>query len=337
MAREAKKLSGTKKAAIFLISMGPEYSAKILKNFKEAEIEKISSEIANTTTVDSELKNSIIEEFLQLNDAQNYIASGGIKYARELLESTLGPQKASEIIKKLTHSSQIRPFSALKKTDPEQLFNFISKEHPQTIALILSYVEPDKSAVILNLMPEKMQSEIARRIATMDRTSPEIIKEVEAILEKKLSSVVTQDFTSAGGIETLVDILNSVDRGTEKSILEDLEQEDVNLAEEIKKRMFIFEDIITLDDTAIRRVLREVDFKDLAYALKGSSEEVAERIYKNLSTRAADMLKEDIELLGPVRIREVETSQQKIVQVIRKLDETGEIIISRGGEDAIVV
>lgn len=337
MARESNKLTGAKKAAIFLISMGPEYSSKVLRNFKEADIEKISSEIANTTTVDSELKNSIIDEFLQLNEAQNYIANGGITYARELLEAALGPQKATEIIKKLTHSSQIKPFASLKKIDPEQLFNFINKEHPQTIALILSYVEPAKAAVILSLMPEEMQSEISRRIATMDRASPEIIKEVESILEEKLSSVSTQDFTSVGGIETLVEVLNSVDRGAEKRILEDLEEQDAPLADEIKKRMFIFEDIISLDDTAIRRVLREVDFKDLAYALKGSSEEVGERIYKNLSERASEMLREDIELLGPVRIREVEEAQQKVVQAIRKLDETGEIIISRGGDDAIVI
>lgn len=336
MAREAK-LSGIKKAAIFLIAMGPENSARILKHFSDNEIEKLSSEIANTTTVDPELKNAVIDEFLQLNSAHNYIATGGIKYARDLLEKAVGPQKANDIIKKLTNNSQIRPFSALRKTDPEQLFNFINKEHPQTIALILSYLEPDKAAVVLNLMPEAMQSEIAKRIAIMDRTSPEIVKEVEAILEKKLSSVVTQDFTVVGGVETLVDILNSVDRGTEKSILEDLEEEDQDLAEEIRKRMFIFDDIITLDDQSIRRVLREVDSKDLAYALKGSNDEVSERIFRNLSKRAAEMLREDIELLGPVRIREVETAQQKIVQIIRRLDETGEIIISRGGEDAIVV
>lgn len=332
-----KNLTGLQKVAIFMIAIGPERSSKILKKFPDEDIERISKEIANISSIDPEIKKAVMEEFLQLNEAQNYIATGGIKYARELLEKTVGPQRANEIIKRLTANSQIRPFTSIRKTDPKQLLNFINNEHPQTIALILSYLDPEKAAVILNSLSEEMQSDIAQRIATMDRTSPEILKEVETVLERKLSSVVGQDFTSAGGVGTLVDILNRVDRGTEKSILEDLERQDQELAEEIRKRMFVFEDIISLDDHSIRRVLREVDFKDLAYAIKGSSDEVAERIYKNLSKRAAEMLKEDIESLGPVRLREVETAQQKIVQIIRRLDETGEIIISRGGEDAIVV
>jgi flagellar motor switch protein FliG len=332
-----KNLTGLQKVAIFMIAIGPERSSKILKKFPDEDIERISKEIANISSIDPEIKKAVMEEFLQLNEAQNYIATGGIKYARELLEKTVGPQRANEIIKRLTANSQIRPFTSIRKTDPKQLLNFINNEHPQTIALILSYLEPEKAAVILNSLSEEMQSDIAQRIATMDRTSPEILKEVETVLERKLSSVVGQDFTSAGGVGTLVDILNRVDRGTEKSILEDLERQDQELAEEIRKRMFVFEDIISLDDHSIRRVLREVDFKDLAFAIKGSSDEVAERIYKNLSIRAAEMLKEDIESLGPVRLREVESAQQKIVQIIRRLDETGEIIISRGGEDAIVV
>ncbi|MBZ4686936.1 MAG: flagellar motor switch protein FliG [Clostridia bacterium] len=332
-----KNLTGLQKVAIFMIAIGPERSSKILKKFPDEDIERISKEIANISSIDPEIKKAVMEEFLQLNEAQNYIATGGIKYARELLEKTVGPQRANEIIKRLTANSQIRPFTSIRKTDPKQLLNFINNEHPQTIALILSYLDPEKAAVILNSLSEEMQSDIAQRIATMDRTSPEILKEVETVLERKLSSVVGQDFTSAGGVGTLVDILNRVDRGTEKSILEDLERQDQELAEEIRKRMFVFEDIISLDDHSIRRVLREVDFKDLAYAIKGSSDEVAERIYKNLSKRAAEMLKEDIESLGPVRLREVETAQQKIVQIIRRLDETGEIIISRGGEDAIIV
>jgi flagellar motor switch protein FliG len=323
------RLTGIKKIAIMLIALGPEISAKVLKNFREEDIERISSEIANITTVEPELKKKIFEEFLVLHEAQTYIASGGIKYAREILEKALGPQKASELIKRLTEASRIKPFNLLRKTDPKQLVNFINNEHPQTISLILSYLQPEQAAVVLSSLPEEMRTDITRRIATMERTSPEILKEVESVLEKKLSV--------AGGIDTLVDILNRVDRGTEKSILEELEREDQDLVEEIRKRMFVFEDIITLDDQSIRRVLREIDFKDLAYALKGSSSEVTDRILKNLSKRAGEMLAEDIEMLGPVRLREVEEAQQKIVQVIRRLDEAGEIIISRGGEDAIVV
>lgn len=331
------KLSGIKKIAILLIALGPEASSKILKNFREEEIERISSEIANTTIVEPELKRQVFEEFLILHEAQTYISSGGINYAREILEKALGPQKAADVIKRLTEASRIRPFHLLRKTDPRQLVNFINNEHPQTISLILSYLQPDQAATVLSSLPEEMQTDIIRRIATMERTSPEMLKEVEAVLERKLSSVVNQDFTVAGGLDTLVDILNRVDRGTEKSILEELEREDQDLVEEIRKRMFVFEDIITLDDQSIRRVLKEIDFKDLAFALKGSSAEVTGRILKNLSKRAGEMLEEDIEMLGPVRLREVEEAQQKIVQVIRRLDEAGEIIISRGGEDAIVV
>ncbi|MEW6624302.1 MAG: flagellar motor switch protein FliG [Bacillota bacterium] len=336
MSRE-DRLTGLKKIAIFLIALGPDLSSKVLKHFKEDEIERISTAIANISVVDVEMRKRIIDEFLVIHEAQTYIAAGGISYAKEVLEKTLGVQKANELIKRLTEASRIKPFNLLRKTDPKQLVNFINNEHPQTIALILSYLQSEQAAIVLSSLPEDMQSDITRRIATMERTSPEMLKEVEQVLEKKLSSVVEQDFTIAGGIDTLVDILNRVDRGTEKSILEELEREDQELVEEIRKRMFVFEDIITLDDQSIRRVLREVDFKDLAYALKGSSNEVSSRIYKNLSKRAAEMLQEDIEMLGPVRLREVEEAQQKIVQVIRRLDEAGEIIISRGGEDAIVV
>lgn len=332
-----KKLSGLEKAAILLISLGPDLSSKVLKHLPDNQIEKLTYQIANTTAVDKEMKNDVIQEFLQLNEAHQYLLHGGIKYARDVLEKTVGPQKAAEIIKRLTESSKIRPFSLIRKADPKQLINFIRNEHPQTIALILSHLEPEQASVVLSGLPEELQTDIARRIALMERTSPEIIKEIEAVLEAKLSTVVDQNFATAGGIKTLVDILNRVDRSTEKTILETMEKDDMELAEEIRKRLFVFEDIITLDDASIRRVLREVDMKDLALALKGASEEVANRIFRNLSQRAGEMLKEDIEFLGPTRLREVEEAQQRIVQVIRRLDETGEIIISRGGEDAIIV
>jgi flagellar motor switch protein FliG len=334
MAKE-KKPNGLKKVAILLIALGPRRSAAILKNFQKDNLELISAEIANTGEVSPQEKLTVIEEFLELCGDPSSSMVGGLSYAMELLEQTVGPQKTKEIMKYLT--AQVKPFGLLRKTDPKQILNFIDNEHPQTIALILSYLDPEQAAAILNSLPKEMQSDIAWRIASMERTSPEIIKEVEAVLEKEFSTIVSHDFTSAGGINALVNILNNVDRGTEKSIIEDLEKEDQELAEEIRKRLFVFEDIIMLDDYSIRRVLKEIDFRDLASALKGSNQEVAEVIYKNMSKRAAEMLKEDIESLGPLRLREVEATQQRIVQTIRRLDEAGEIIIARGGQDAIVV
>ena len=260
-----------------------------------------------------------------------YISEGGISYAKDILEKALGAQKAMDIINKLTASLQVRPFDFARKADPGQLLNFIQNEHPQTIALILAYLPPLQSAQILSALPQEKQSEVAQRIATMDRTSPEVIREVETVLESKLSSLVNQDYTAAGGIQSIVDILNSVDRGTEKNIMDTLEVEDVELAEEIRKRMFVFEDIIGLDSTSIQRFIREIDNKDLVIALKGATEEVAEIIYANMSKRMAEMIREDMEFMGPVRLRDVEEAQQKIVNTIRKLEEAGEIIISRGG------
>jgi flagellar motor switch protein FliG len=330
-------LSGIQKAAVLLIILGPEVSSLVLKQLPHDDVEQISTAIANTHSVEPAVKKQVIDEFLDLSEAHQYIIHGGIRYAREVLERTYGPQKANEMIKKLSESSQVRPFAMIRKTDPKQLFNFIINEHPQTIALILSYLEAEQASVILSSLPQELQSDIARRVATMERTSPEIVREIEAVLERKLSSLVSQDFTTVGGIKTLVDILNRVDRGTEKTILESLEMGDPELVEEIHKRMFVFEDVIVLDNNSIRRVLREIDMRDLAHALKGSSEEVKDRVFKNMSQRAGEMLKEDMEMMGPVRIRDVEAAQQKIVQVIRHLDEIGEIIISRGGEDALIM
>jgi len=333
----AKKGSGKEKAAKLLIALGPEYSSKIFKYLKEEEIEQLTLEIANTPVVTPEEKEKILQEFYEMCLAQEYILEGGIEYAKQLLEKSLGPNKAVEIISRLTTSLQVRPFEFIRRTEPSQILNYIQNEHPQTIALILSYMKPSQAAAILSALPQDKQPDVIKRIALMDRTSPEIIKEVERVLEKKLSSLVSQDYTLTGGIQAVVDILNIIDRGTEKHILETLEVQDVELAEEIKKRMFVFEDIVTLDNRSIQRVLREVDNHDLALALKGSSEEVAKVIFNNMSKRMAEMIKEDIEFMGPVRLRDVEEAQQKIVNVIRKLEEMGEIIISRGGGDEIIV
>lgn len=333
----SQDLSGKQKAAVLLISLGTELSSKVLKSLREDEIEDLTMEIANLRRVSPDVKERVQEEFYQISKAQDYIAAGGIEYAREMLEKAMGTGKAHEIINKLTATLQIRPFDFARKTEPGQLLNFIQNEHPQTIALVMSYLNPEQAGVLLSALPANQQVEVAKRIATMDRTSPEVLREVEGVLEKKLSSYVMQDFTIAGGVETAVSILNRVDRGTEKTIMEALEEEAPELADEIKKRMFVFEDVVMLDDRSIQRVLRDVDMKDLAMALKTASAEVSNLIYKNMSKRAVEMLKEDIGLMGPVRLRDVEEAQQKIVNVIRQLEETGEIIISRGGEDEIVV
>jgi len=249
----------------------------------------------------------------------------------------MGNQKALEIISRLTASLQVRPFDFVRKADPSQLLNFLQKEHPQVIALVLAYLKPQQAAAVLSALPQEKQADVTRRIATMDRTSPEVIKEVERILEKNLSSLVTEDYTISGGIQSIVDILNSVDRGTEKYIMETLEIEDMDLVEEIKKRMFVFEDILTLDNRSIQRFLREIDNNQLAVALKGAGEDVQKIIFANMSKRMGEMIREDMEYMGPIRLRDVEEAQQNIVNIIRKLEDAGEIIISRGGGDEIVV
>jgi flagellar motor switch protein FliG len=337
MARKNQELSGREKAALLLISLGPEVSANVFKHMREDEIEQLTLEIANVRKFTSEQRDSIIKEFHQLAVANEFINQGGIDYAKEVLERALGTQKAIEIINRLTSSLQVRPFDFIRKTDPSQLLNFIQSEHPQTIALIMAYLEPEQAGIVLSALPAERQADVARRIAMMDRISPEVLKEVEQVLERKLSSLLTQDYSSAGGVQSVVDILNRVDRGTEKTIMESLEIEDPELAEEIKKRMFVFEDVVMLDDRAVQQVLREIDIGDLALALKGASEDVAVKFYRNMSQRAADMLKEDIEYMGPVRLRDVEDAQQRIVNTIRKLEELGEIIIARGGGDEIIV
>ena len=330
-------LTGTQKAAILLIALGPEKSSTIFKHLKEEEIEELTLEIANTRSVTPQIKEAVINEFYGICLAQQYIAEGGINYAKELLEKALGEDKAMDVISKLTASLQVKPFEFIRKTDPSQILTFIQDEHPQTIALILSYMSPQQSSSILSALPPDRQADVARRIARMDRTSPDTIKEVEKVLESKLSSLVNQDYTIIGGVDAVVEILNTVDRATEKHIMETLEIEEPELADEIRKKMFVFEDILMLDDRSIQRVLRDVDNNDLALACKSANEQVQNAIFNNLSKRLAVMIKEDMDFMGPVRMKDVEEAQQKIVNIIRKLEESGEIVISRGGGDEIVV
>ncbi|EYE88799.1 flagellar motor switch protein FliG [Fervidicella metallireducens AeB] len=337
MSRDGK-LTGVQKAAILFITLGPDASAPILKKLPETELQKITFEIANMPKVKKEIKEEVLKEFVDLNKAKDYIIEGGFEYAKNLLSRALGSQRALEIIEKVSEiTQQYRPFGIARKADAHQLLNIILNEHPQTIALILCYLQPEKAAQILSGLPEELQSDVAKRIATMSNTSPIVIEEVEEILEKKLSNVIRSDMATIGGVQSLVDILNNVDRGTEKSIIEELDRVQPELAEKIRESMFVFEDIITLDNSSIQRILREVDPKDLALALKGSSEEVSTIVFNNMSKRAAQTLKEDIEFMGPVRLIDVEKAQQAIVAVIRRLDDAGEIVISRGGDDAIIL
>ncbi len=328
MAKE-KNLTGVQKAAILLISIGPERAASVLKHFSPGEIERISTEIANTVSLAPGSVSSVYQEFLSMSSSRSANSNGGLQYAKELLMKALGPQKSDEIIKSL--NLQNKPFYILRRIEPKVVANFLNGEHPQAIAMILSYLDPEQSAAILSFLAPEIQNDIAWRIATMEKTSPEIIKEVEDVLETRLSGLVSKDLNKAGGIKELVSILNMVDKATEKSIIAALEMEDPDLADEIKNRLFAFEDIVTIDDFSVRRILQEVDNKELAMALKGANEEVSSKILTNLSQRAGEMLKEDIDLLGPVRVREVEEKQKKIVQIIRRLDEAGQIVIARGG------
>ncbi|WOO36527.1 flagellar motor switch protein FliG [Anaerocolumna sp. AGMB13020] len=331
------EISGVQKAAVLLISLGPEKSASIFKHLKEDEIEQLTLEIANTRSVNPSTKEQVLDEFYEICLAQQYIAEGGIAYAKELLEKALGEDKAKDVIGKLTASLQVRPFEFVRKADASQMLNFIQDEHPQTIALILSYLSSSQASAIISALAPDKQADVAKRIAQMDRTSPDVIKEVERVLERKLSSLVNQDYTIVGGVDSIVSILNTVDRGTEKHIMETLEIEEPELADEIRRKMFVFEDILTLDDRSIQRVLREVDNNELAVALKASNEEVQNVVFNNLSKRLAAMIREDMEFMGPVRLKDVEEAQQKIVNIIRKLEDSAEIIISRGGGDEIVV
>ncbi|MFH5183169.1 flagellar motor switch protein FliG [Paenibacillus sp. TAB 01] len=330
-------LTGRQKAAILLISLGPEVSAQIFKHLRDEEIEQLTLEIANVRKVDSAEKESILAEFHQICLAQEFISQGGIAYAKDILEKALGSQKALDIINRLTATLQVRPFDFARKADPAQILNFIQNENSQTIALVLAYLQPEQASIILSSLPQEKQADVAKRIALMDSTSPEVISQVERVLEQKLSATVTQDYTNAGGITSIVQILNGVDRGTERTILDSLEIQDPELAEEIKKRMFVFEDIVSIDNRSIQRIIRDIENADLQLALKVASEEVRDAIFKNMSKRMAETFKEEMEFMGPVRLRDVEEAQTRIVATIRRLEESGEIIIARGGGDDIIV
>ena len=329
-------MNGRQKAAVLLVSLGAEASAEVFKHLRQDEIDDLTLEIAGIGHVPQERKQAVVEEFYETALAQDYIAEGGLEYARAILEKALGSDRANDVMTRLSGAIQVSPFEFLRRTDAGQILNVIANEHPQTVALVMAYLPPETAAQVVSSLPDDLQAEVAMRIALMDRTAPEVIREIERVLERKLSSVINQDFTSAGGLRSLVDLLNQVDRATERTILETLEEQNPELADEVRRMMFLFEDIVVLDDRSIQQVLREVDTKELAVALKGTSDEVQEKIYANMSERAAAIIKEDLEFMGPVRVKTVEEAQQKIVAVIRRLEDAGQIVIVRGGEDQLV-
>jgi flagellar motor switch protein FliG len=333
----AKGMSGKEKIAILMVALGNEIAAEVYKKLDDATIEIITLEIANLRKISPENRLLVLKDAQEVLLAREYMARGGVDYARDILERALGPERAHNLLTRITASLQVRPFDFMRHTDAQQVLSFIQGEHPQTIALIMSYLEPAQAASIIGGLPATMQAEVAKRIARMDRITPEVLREVERVLERKLSTVMGQDFTLAGGIDAIVNIINSVDRATERNIMENLEENDPELAEEIKRRLFVFEDIIKLDDRSLQRVLREVEMKELSLALKGATEELRSKFFKNMSKRASEMLREDMDYMGPVRVKDVEESQQKVVNVIRALEDVGEIVISRGGEEDLVV
>jgi len=332
------RISGKRKAAILVSTLGAEKASEVLKNLTDDELEQITLEIAGLGKVGPTERDSVLVECRKTMVAQDFVTSGDFESARLMLEEALGTEKALEILTRLQGNLQEIPFEFIKDADPNQICTFIQNEHPQTIALILAHLAPETSATILSALPEALRASVVIRIATMDRTAPDVVKEIERTLERKLASVFTEGFTFAGGVKEIAEVLNRVDRGTEKGIFAELEERDPELADEIKKLMFVFEDIVLVDDLGIQKALREIDNRDLALALKMASDEVQDKVFKNLSSRARDGIKEEMEFMGPVRVRHVEESQQKIVAVLRRLEESDEVIImGRGGEEEIVV
>jgi len=337
VAKSPRQLTGTQKVAALLVALGPDISVELFKQLTEPEIDHLTMEIANVRKLRSSETERVLNEFYEMILAEDYISEGGLDYAKTILEKALGKEKAMDTIGRLTSRLQVKPFNFARRADPNQIFNILQHEHAQTIALVLSYLDPKQSSQILSQLPPEKQAEVARRIALMESTSPEVIHQVEQILERKLSASGTRDYTSTGGIEAIVKVLTKVDRGTEKAILSDLNLQNPELVEEIKKRMFVFEDIVFLDTRSIQRVIREIDDTDLSYALKVASEEVKNVVYRNMSTRRSETLREEIEVMGPVKLKDVEEAQTRIVTLIRSLEEKGEVVISRGGGDDMVV
>ncbi|MDD3237191.1 MAG: flagellar motor switch protein FliG [Candidatus Gastranaerophilales bacterium] len=327
-------MTSTQKVAALLIALGPTTASEILKNITDDELlGQITLDIASLNKVSVDVLNDVLKEFYSLFLASDYLLSGGMNYAKQLLEKAYGTEHAQTILDKLVSLLGANPFQFFNDADPSQLATSFQNENPQLIALILAYLKPENSAQVLNFLPPRIQVQVAIKIAEMNSTNPEVLADIEKIVESKFSSIVVQDFSKAGGIQTLANILNRADRATEKNVVELLKDYNADLVEEVKSLMFVFEDIVNLDDRSIQRVLREVETKDIAMSLKGMKDDVKDKILKNMSERAQQMLVDDMEYMGPVRAKDVQLAQSKIVGIIRTLETAGEIVIFRGMEE----
>lgn len=330
---KSPSLTGRQKAAVFLITIGSSRAAGILKHLSEREIEALSAEMASLWRVNSDTADDVVNELAERFEAANEFAMGGPEFAREVLQNLLGDERADEIIGSIAASAELRPFDFLRRTPPEQIATFLSDEAPQTIALVVASLHATVGAKVLAGLPTELQAEVALRIATMDETNPGVVEDVERGLRVKLSNVLTQEFQSAGGVDSLAELLNRAGRSTERTVLDSISEIDGELADEIRQRLFTFDDIVILGDRDIQLVLREVDQKDLALALRGVSEEVKDLIFRNMSTRGAEMLQEDLDTAQPQRRSVVEEAQSRVVAAIRRLEDVGVITLGRGGDD----
>src|SRR3954468_13542179 len=333
----AAKLSGRQKAAILLVSLGPERAAQLFGHMRDDEIEALTLEMAKLRNLNTEVTDAVLEEAVETTAAMGFIGTGGFEYAREVLEKSIGEARAAEIMGRLSAVIEARPFEFLRRTPPEQIVAFLRPEAPQTMALTIANLHTQLAAEVLAQLPPEKQAEVAWRIATMNETSPDVIKEVEAVMRQKLANVISQEYSAAGGVDSLVDILNRADRGTERNVLDRLAEADAELAEEIRMMLFVFEDVVKLDDRSVQILLKEVDQKDLALALRGVPDEVRDKVVTNMSQRAAEMLLEEIEYQPPQLRRVVEEAQGRVVAKVRQLEEAEAIVIGRGGgEDELV-
>jgi len=333
---ERVALNGRQKAAVVLLALGQEVSAKVLRHLSEEEIRDLAQEMMGLSRLTAEQQRAVLQEFLELAVAQKHMAGGGTEYVRGLLSAALGDRRAAQIVSQLSSMAHSVPFEFLRKADPGQLLNFVRSEHPQAVALVLAYVKPEQAAYVLSQLPQEVRTEIAYRLSTLGHITPEVVKEVEGVLQGKMSGGEGEGYESLGGAQMLAEILQRVDRTTEEAIIEHLEQVDASLAQEVRNRMFVFEDIVELEDRALQQVLMEVPATDLALALKKTRDQVREKIFRNMSQRAGEHLREEMELLGPQRVSVVEEAQQRVVASIRRLEEEGRLTIARAGEEEIV-
>jgi len=337
MAAEIESVSGTRKAAILLASLGADVSAKIFKNLNEEEIETLSTEISRLSNVDEAATSAVIREFMQMALTKQYITSGGLSYALSILDKAVGRNRAVEIVGRIQATLEPSRFAAVKKADPNQLASILRREHPQTVALVLASLEPETGAAIISGLPAEMRSEVVLRVATMDKASPEVVKQIEQVLERQVSAGLTSGVSYGGGAKTVAEVLNRVDPATQKDLLGQLDESSPALAEQIRALMFTFEDLVNVDERGLQRLIQEIEQKDLVLSLKAASEEIVAKIFKSMSERTSAIVKQEMEYLGAVRLKDVEEAQRKVVGVARKLEEAGEIVVvGRGGGDQVV-